>query len=271
MKVLFWNVNKNDCTSYICDLAMEMDLDVVILCENREAQEGHTLRQLQSRVSKNFFEADQFSPSPRRFQVFGKDRRSGLQEKASFKRCNIHNFRGCSSGDILVALVHGADPRNYDIQHRNGYFSQALNNINSHLAAVDSQRLIVLGDFNLNPFDTGVAGVKGFNANMSKSCVRLKTRTFLDEKHDFYYNPMWSLLGDNSPGPPGTIYDTSSQGAYGWNMFDQVLIHHSLLNIFDGVKIVTQTEKLNFQTSVGLPDGKISDHFPIIVTLKGFS
>lgn len=65
------------------------------------------------------------------------------------------------------------------------------------------------------------------------------TRRHLDQDYDLYYDPIWSYLGDLSPGPPGTIYDRSGRGPYGWSMLDQVILSHSVVDLFGGVQILT--------------------------------
>ncbi|OHB59995.1 MAG: hypothetical protein A2167_06825 [Planctomycetes bacterium RBG_13_46_10] len=110
----------------------------------------------------------------------------------------------------------------------------------------------------------------GLNAMMTRSCVAKGTRRHLGKDYDFYYNPMWSLFGDNTRGPAGTVYDTSNQGPYGWSMLDQVLFHHSIVPLFHDVEILTSAGGYSLMDENGHPDAKnFSDHFPILVTLCG--
>jgi hypothetical protein len=106
----------------------------------------------------------------------------------------------------------------------------------------------------------------GLNAMMTKSCIERGFRRHLDTNYDFYYNPMWSLFGDNTDGPAGTIYNTSNQGPYGWSMLDQVLINHSIVELFHDVRILTEAGTTSLMDKKGRPDAnKASDHFPILV------
>ena len=80
---------------------------------------------------------------------------------------------------------------------------------------------------------------------------------------------MWSLFGDNTNGPAGTIYDTSGQGPYGWSMLDQVIIHYSIVRLFDSVKILTDAGTESLMSRRGHPDAdNASDHFPILVNFS---
>ena len=118
--------------------------------------------------------------------------------------------------------------------------------------------------------DRGMNLAAGLNAMMTKSCIERGSRTHLEKEYDFYYNPMWSLLGDNTDGPAGTVYDTSNQGPYGWSMLDQVIINHSIVELFQNVRILTEAGTESLMNSKGHPDAKnASDHFPILVDFRG--
>ena len=138
------------------------------------------------------------------------------------------------------------------------------------VAEQGTKHLVILGDFNMNPYDSGMGLALGFNAMMTKECTALGERTHNDKPYDFYYNPMWSLFGDNSPGPPGTVHDTSNQGPYGWSMLDQVLLHHTMIDRFHNVQILTHAGTTALTKNNGRPDASAaSDHLPILVDLKG--
>lgn len=98
------------------------------------------------------------------------------------------------------------------------------------------------------------------------------TRRHLDQDYDLYYNPMWSYLGDLSPGPPGTIYDRSGRGPYGWSMLDQVILSHSVVDLFGGVQILTTAGTSSLLDANGRPDSQnASDHLPVMLKLRGES
>jgi hypothetical protein len=135
-----------------------------------------------------------------------------------------------------------------------------------------SLAMVVIGDLNMNPFDPGVWLPIALNAVPTKQCASKKTRAFDGKDYDLYYNPMWSVLGDGSPGPPGTIYDASCQGFQGWNVFDQALIHYSLVPLFRRVDILTCAAGESLATTGGRPSRTAgSDHFPILLTMGGSS
>lgn len=131
-------------------------------------------------------------------------------------------------------------------------------------------RTILVGDFNLNPFDDGMVFPKGFGAMMTKSLARRYSQPPGSAR---FYNPLWSRLGrEIEVGPPGTYYwDQHRHYNTYWNYLDQVLIGGDLLDGFS-------EESFRILTSIPGPDGpiplirekpqhwkvEVSDHLPLI-------
>ncbi len=123
----------------------------------------------------------------------------------------------------------------------------------------------------MNPFEDDMVKTDGFHAVMDGRVASGIQRTVQERSFPYFYNPMWSLLGDISPGPSGTFYYRSStHKAYFWNMFDQVLIRPELLSRFrtETLRILDTDGSSSFVNSRGTPDkGAASDHLPILFTM----
>jgi endonuclease/exonuclease/phosphatase family protein len=266
-KIIFWNVNRKDLTSLVCDMARDTEAHAIVLNE-WVAESQDVLKQLRSKVNRSY-DVPTLISSESRFQCFRRDKSLDLTEVHKGFRTSVRKLN-TGSTQALLALVHGADIRNNDEASR----QSAAHLLAEDFRFVGSQqghnRLILMGDFNMNPFDRGMNLAAGLNAMMTRNCVKKGQRTFMGRDYDFYYNPMWGLLGDRSVGPPGTIYDTSNQGPYGWSMLDQVLLSHSLVNIFGDVQIITKAGAISLIDANGRPDERVaSDHLPILTVLKG--
>ena len=59
---------------------------------------------------------------------------------------------------------------------------------------------IVVGDFNMNPFEPGVVDARGFHAAMDRRIARQRARPVQGELYEFLYNPIWGRMGDSSSG-----------------------------------------------------------------------
>jgi len=174
-----------------------------------------------------------------------------------------------SATPYLLTLVHGIDILNYDPEERQSFAQSLALDLQLVKETWETNRVIAMGDFNMNPFDRGMNLAAGLNAMMTKTCASAKTRRHLGKDYDLYYNPMWSYLGDMAEGPPGTIYNKSRRGPYGWSMLDQVILSHSVLEIFGRVQIITTAGAVSLLDRKGRPDArKGSDHLPIMLELK---
>lgn len=260
-RFVFWNVNKKDLTKYVCALADSTNADVIVLNEN-PVKSCDTLKSLQNSVSSEFFIPDVILET--RFHLFCRNKQLNMDEVHKGNRTSFRVW-GLGSDKALLVLVHGPDLRNYNDNNRQAFAQEFAREIRFVSNQQNTKKIVIMGDFNMNPFDSGMNLAPGLNAMMTRNCVKKGVRQYLNNKYDFYYNPMWGLFGDNTSGPAGTVYDTSSQGLYGWSLFDQVLVHHSLVPIFEDVRIVTDVKGLSLKDKNDRPDKKnISDHFPIL-------
>jgi endonuclease/exonuclease/phosphatase family metal-dependent hydrolase len=137
---------------------------------------------------------------------------------------------------------------------------------------VGHARTVVIGDFNMNPFEAGVVGSEGLHAVMDRRIAATSSRKVQGETRDYFYNPMWANFGDAGSTPPGTyFYDASGREVnYFWNMFDQILVRPALLPCLstDSVSVVTEIEGDSLLDERGRPDREIgSDHLPVVLRL----
>jgi hypothetical protein len=138
--------------------------------------------------------------------------------------------------------------------------------------SIGHRRTVVIGDFNMDPFETGLTSSETFQAVMDRQLIVRKggNRQVAGAERRFFYNPMWSLLGDESAGPPGTYFYEPGPEAYYWHTFDQVLIRPDLLAGFSAgsVNVLTAAATTSLLTKAGLPDKKnFSDHLPLLVKI----
>jgi len=131
-------------------------------------------------------------------------------------------------------------------------------------------RTILVGDLNLNPFEFGSVGPACFHAMMTADLARSAQALSARNDYPTFYNPMWGLLGDRTPGPPGTFFWTNSEEAtnHFWHMYDQVLVRPDLIDSFRGVEILAGDGTESFLTAGGRPrPDHYSDHLPLFFEL----
>ncbi|MEH7164405.1 endonuclease/exonuclease/phosphatase family protein [Priestia megaterium] len=149
----------------------------------------------------------------------------------------------------------------------------------------ETDDIIVVGDFNMDPFERGLVYRKNFNATFLKQVANGTTpeeetaeNLVLEEdpnKYPYFYNPSWHLHGNLFSNIPGTFYTRTSQNKIIYHMLDQVLVSPSLIDNFDfeNFEIISEyiynEENISLVSNHGIPKKKLySDHLPIRFVIK---
>jgi hypothetical protein len=132
-----------------------------------------------------------------------------------------------------------------------------------------ADRTVLVGDFNMNPFDAGVVSAHALHAVMTKDVARRGSREVRGEEYPFFYNPMWGCFGDRTAGPPGSFYLGASKPVnYFWNVYDQVLLRPGLMDSLRELAVLDSDGVESLLTASGLPQTSSgSDHLPLFFQL----
>ncbi len=184
---------------------------------------------------------------------------------------SIRHLRPPLGDSVLFTALHLPSKLHLSAEEQALLASRVMRQIERCEQEVGHQRTVVIGDFNMNPFETGLVNSEGFHAMMSRDIVEKGSRVVSGGRRHFFYNPMWSLMGDCSAGPPGTYYYAgSSPMTLFWNTFDQVLLRPDLATRFrpGDVRVLDVNGDTALLTRHGVPRREISDHLPISLTLQ---
>ena len=171
--------------------------------------------------------------------------------------------------EILLAAVHLRSQLHQNESAAGFQMTVVQNDIAVIEKDLDNYHTLVVGDFNLNPFDHGMVAAQAMHGVMVKSVANATERIVEGRSYRFFYNPMWGLLGDQSTGPPGTYYySASSSMEYFWNMFDQVLLRPELMETLQQLEVLDTDGEFSLLNQLGRPDKQAaSDHLPILFRL----
>ena len=264
----YWNMHRrNDLGDLARRLVVVAQADLVILSECTSPPEtmaatlsvpgGPLFRYLQAPgESKNFVFASLPKDSA---QAIG----TAWNGRLAFHKVVHH------APEILLASVHLIDPINNSLDARNQFANQVADRIRKEEELRNHKRTIVIGDFNLEPYDLGLTGVFGFNAIECRQVIHeSESRTVQTVEIPYFYNPMWNLLGDLNGRSAGTFYMGPGDGTRTcWRMLDQILVRRALLGK-DGPQVsILQTSEL--LTRNGRPSASVaSDHLPIVARIE---
>ena len=158
---------------------------------------------------------------------------------------------------------NNTDRREIDIE-------QIINDILNLEKELNTKNTIIVGDFNINPYDRSCVSARYFHGIPIYEESMRESRTISGKEFYMFYNPMWNFLGDFNE-PYGTYYHSASDtvNTY-WNVYDQVIIRPTLRKRFvdNSLKIITETATASLLDRNKHPNHDISDHLPITFEIK---
>jgi len=268
---LFWNVHNKPLLSSIVKLAFRHEIDVLLLIENT-IHSAQLLIELNQKEARYHYAPDKISDENEKIHIFTKFSSNFIRPIFKSERLTIRRLKLPLYKEILLAVTHFPSKLHWSNESQAFECVELANSIKMAESQVGHSKTVLVGDLNMNPFEDGVVSANGLHAVMTRQLAAKKKRVVQSKEYPFFYNPMWSLFGDGSPGPAGTYYYAKAEHkAYFWNMFDQVLIRPELLDSFknEDLKIIDSDGDLSFLSADGLPNKKIaSDHLPIFFRLN---
>ncbi|RKI99377.1 endonuclease/exonuclease/phosphatase family protein [bacterium D16-54] len=262
MKILFWNVHRNkNINRYIASIVEDNEIDILVMAEyNADENELYALfRENQQNLIKCF------TSGCDRINVWSNyvNIKSGSQGDYHSIQILLDKYVLCCVH--LISDVHGdrSEERLEDIH-------SIMYDIQKTEEDINSQRTIIIGDFNEMPYGKGCLNANGLHGLPELKITDEPTRSVDKKNYRKFYNPMWSLMGDFSY-PAGTYYlNQSKLHSPMWYMHDQVIISQEVLPVFikEKLKIITTCSYADLKNKNQHPNKKISDHFPIICEIR---
>ena len=270
---LFWNLNgKRQLTGSLGTLCQELSVNVVAIAEP-PADRGELLDDLSRKLG------DVSVPQPRvgesRVEVAYRAETVAMTEKHRAKYWSLYELIPSGSNAMILAVAHLPSKMGQGFQRsedRLVLLQQLRSDIRDVEQKLNNKRSIVIGDLNQNPFDDALVHATGMNAVMSKEIALRMHCTIMGKTYDYFYNPMWSLIGNESVGPPGTYYyRESGHVRYYWHSLDQVLLSPAVVAAYTSTEasIVSEISGRSLLNRNGRPDTRrFSDHLPIVLKVN---
>ncbi|MEP2446809.1 MAG: hypothetical protein ABJI69_06240 [Balneola sp.] len=261
MKIIFWNFNKNTDISLIDELVELENPEILAIAETGTHANKITLSL--KKINPKYYHITPNNSKIEIFTTLPTNNKSNIIDEG-----RLFGFQFYYQKKLInVFFVHLQDKLHHNIADQTSFSKIYADIVKSYEDKFDNKISLVAGDFNMNPFEIGMIESTGFHSVSDFSVANKMNRTIDSRKYDFFYNPMWSFLGDQSLGNvAGTYYYwKSSPTCFFWNIFDQFLIRPQFANLFKKYKIEILTN-LNNTTLVkpnSIIDDQYSDHLPI--------
>lgn len=268
LNLLFWNINENPhAIPLLAEAVRERDVNVAVVAEGTHHC-GAILDALNAATGTVFTVA--VGPVNQRVAVFYRGPVVCLHPVAESNYITVRPVQVPGRQEFLLAAMHGISQLEDELLDLNEEACNAAQLLREAETKRGHRRTVAVGDFNLNPFDHGMAKAKGFYAVMSRQDAERGSRRLKHNDYPLFYNPMWSRLGDTSPGPPGTFYrDKTAHLTYYWHTCDQVLLRPDLLAGFAPERLCV-LDRIGATRLIdgGRPNVTVaSDHLPVFLGL----
>jgi len=259
---MFWNTYENDkINEYIINLILDYDIDIFVAAEyNADENE---LKTLFKKYNCNLVQC--ITLGCERIKLWSNyvNIKPGIQNK-------YYSIQIVQDKYILCCVHLMTDMNGDRSDERLEKIQNIMYDINEIEKKINSQKTIIIGDFNEMPYGKGCLNANGFHGLPVLNEKDKPIRTINEKEYRKFYNPMWNFMGDFSY-PPGTYYLNQAK-LYSpiWYILDQIIISKDVLPIFvkENLKIITSCSYSDLKDKKQRPNKEISDHFPIMCEIK---
>ncbi|QQS37334.1 MAG: endonuclease/exonuclease/phosphatase family protein [Ignavibacteriales bacterium] len=263
MNFLYWNIQNKDLSNLIAELVLQFDIDIIILSEVKNISKIKLLKTINADLELKFT----FQNSPVNDPIILTRYKSDFEWIYDDLGICCRKFNHPLGLDFNLIVLHLGSKLYQDKD------DQVLNStrVREVIDVVEKKsghnRTILVGDLNMNPYESGLVGADGIHAIIDKNIALKEKRTIGGKERYFFYNPMWSHFGYGKSKPLGTYYyNNSRQVNHYWHIFDQVIIRPQLIKYFDedNLEVISETKSGSLLNNNGQPNQiKASDHLPI--------
>lgn len=265
---LFWNLGRRPLQAAVTAIARQNEVDVIMLAEC--LLPPNTILKTLNPIGRSDYH---YAPSQcGKIKIFTRFPAEFIRPLFENNRTTIRHLRIPATTDILLAVTHLPSKSHWKESSQVAEITVLADEIRDLETRMGHSRTVLVGDLNANPFEPGIVNASALHGVMCRRIAEERQRVVQGRPYPYFYNPMWSLLGDASPGVPGTyFYRSAEHTVYFWNMFDQVLIRPDLLNAFsnEDLEVLQSDGVASLLSQNGLPDADaFSDHLPVLFRLR---
>ncbi|MDO6745516.1 hypothetical protein Q4553_13155 [Tenacibaculum soleae] len=255
MKFIYWNTNNIKELLQIVDICNSEKPDIFFLSEIEESNLEDDKELLKQNDYVHFS-----NPGSSRVQIIVKKELNielGLQNKY-YTNVKLPDF------DLDIISLHLPSQMFQHFDALKEFIRDFRKDIDLNIGIPDEKRILLIGDFNVSPFDKPMIDFDGFSAtNSINSRERI---THLGKNKALYYNPTWKLFSNSSfPGtkyfkrPSGSSYDILEH-----HFLDQVVISTKLSREIkdEEIKVIEKSSKYKYYNQ-GSNVILESDHLPL--------
>jgi|SRR5689334_4725591 hypothetical protein len=200
--VMFWNIKGSPLYNEIGTLCSDYNVDIAIFAES-QIHPSSLLTALNS-IDAGHRYFSQIPAIASRIQFFTRYSLEWIEPRFDSRHVSMRLLKHPLGGELLIVAVHLQSKLYQKPEEQEFHVRHLMEDIAKEEGSMGHTRTMVIGDFNMDPFENGMITADGFHAIMDKKIAERESRKIGGKSYRFFYNPMWSRLGDESAGPCGT-------------------------------------------------------------------
>ncbi len=260
IRLLFWNLAKNNNERHIVDLIRENSIDICVFAEYNNTD----LKMIISELNDTFVLHSGCGGCDKITMIARKDYLIEIQREQN--RYTIYAL-SLNGKKYILAGIHLQDSRNNNSDVRKMTIRNLIDDIKEQERILKHANTVVVGDFNSNPFDDELVQKDSFNAVLFKELIMEKEYdTFNGSRFRRFYNPMLNCISEEDL-IYGTYYFSGGIKPIYWQFLDQVIVRKPLVNLLESVQIIKAINGKRLLKRIK-PNSEISDHLPLIVAFE---
>lgn len=264
MNCFFWNTEHKNINTYLVEAIKHFDIDVIALAEYADSKDDLLLKLNEENI--NFFHVPIIAC--RRINIFTKYNPDTIEHMSESSYYTIKRIPHYNVGFINFVFIHFPSKLymdDFDFLEESREFRMEIEEAED---LCGSNFTLIIGDFNMNPFEHGLMAASTLHAYPTVQEAMRESRIIKGRSYKMFHNPMWNFFGDMRP-PKGTYYYSGGSHHYQfyWNIFDQLLYRPSLIPhiAHERIEIIHQINGISLVNERGIPS--VSDHLPIFFNI----
>lgn len=264
MKLLFWNIQKKDLTNQVAELIGEQHPTIISLAESEGINVSNFLNTLKEQFSLKYKHIE--NPGCDKINIFCLDE---INLDLSYQHKDYSMVKlPFNNGTYLLCFVHLPSKLHQTDEQQRRACERLYNSVLLEEGSHNTDNTIIMGDFNVNPYEPAMISFSGLAASNGIDCSKRNSITSDGESKKLFYNPMWTLYSQYKERPGSHQYTKTGVSVSSWHFLDQVIIRPSLVESFNfnELKFLTKTKTFNHISNIGRPT--TSDHLPLVCAFR---
>lgn len=182
---MFWNTKGALLHKEIAIICSEYDVDIAIFAESN--LDAPSLLEALNQNGPQYFSP--VLPAEGGLQFYTRYQLEWLEPRFDDGRISMRLLKHPLGRELLIVAVHLQSKLHRSNEEQRFYAENLSDLISRDEKQLGHHRTMVIGDFNMDPFETGMIVANGLHAVMDKNTAKILSRVVSGKSYRLFYNP----------------------------------------------------------------------------------